>query len=99
MAACMLFLGGGYAQVTTLGNVPFGANNFVGWDNTVINDPLEIRHDANQPIQWYTAAIRRMLLLPTNTTTTINGYTNNTVSVNLGIGSYANPLVPGPFSL
>jgi len=74
MAAYIFFLSGVYAQVTT----PFnqgGSGNFVGWDNTVINDPLEIRHDANQPIQWYTDSIQRMQLYSTQNST-INTFNN-----------------------
>ena len=58
----MLFLAGGYAQVTTAFNQPNLPNNdFVGWDNSVA-EPLEVRHDGNFPIEWWTDAIQRMLL-------------------------------------
>lgn len=66
MAACVLAILPVHAQVTT----PFnngGTGDFVGWDNTMTNDPLQIRHDANQPIQWFTDAIQRMLLQETAT--------------------------------
>jgi len=76
MAGCMLVLGAGHAQVTTANNQPNGAGNFVGWDNSVINEPLMIRHDANQPIEWYTDAIKRMLLTPTVTSYSFNARTH-----------------------
>ncbi len=64
MAVCMLILGGGYAQVTTPNNQPFGTDNFVGWDNTVTTEPLMIKHEANQPIDLFTNDIHRFRLLP-----------------------------------
>ncbi|MBL0126043.1 MAG: hypothetical protein IPP83_01020 [Flavobacteriales bacterium] len=53
------------------GNV-ITANEWLGADvgSTI---PLQIRHDANQPIEWYTAALNHMRLNNT-VTTTINGY-------------------------
>lgn len=61
LAACILAMLPVHAQVSTSFN--FGtAGDFVGWDNTMVNDPLQIRHDANQPIEWYTNAIERMRL-------------------------------------
>ena len=66
MALCVLALVPMHAQVST----PFnngGIGDFVGWDNTN-GFPLEIRHDANQPIDWYTDSIQRMRLHPTQTT-------------------------------
>jgi hypothetical protein len=64
MAACMLALVPVHAQVSTPANAG-GSGDFVGWDNTMINDPLMIRHDANQAIDWYTDAIQRMRLQQT----------------------------------
>ncbi len=37
-------------------------NDYVGWDNTV-NVPLEIRHNANQSIIFYTTGIQRATIL------------------------------------
>lgn len=59
MALCMLAMMPVHAQVTTPANAG-STGDFVGWDNTMLNDPLMIRHDANQPIDWYTNAIQRM---------------------------------------
>jgi hypothetical protein len=43
MAGCVLVLGAGHAQVTTPFNQISNPGDFVGWDNTVTNDPLMIR--------------------------------------------------------
>ena len=44
-----------YSQATYEGNDnTFPPNSFLGWDATVLNDPLEIRHDANRPILFST---------------------------------------------
>lgn len=64
MAVVMLTVGSLHGQVTTPFNQINQPGDFVGWDNTVTNDPLMIRHEANQPIEWYTNAIRRITLLP-----------------------------------
>jgi len=62
MAACMLALVEAHAQTSVLGNTPTSpGTDYVGWDNST-TVPLMIRHDANQPIEWYTNAIQRMLL-------------------------------------
>ena len=49
------------------------AGAFVGW-NAGANQVLEVKNEANQPIDWYTNAIQRMRLMPTGQTV-INGYT------------------------
>ena len=69
----------------------FGADN----SSTI---PLEIRHNANQPIDWYTNALHRMRLYPANSTTL------NTFNVPRHgfVGISQQPLFfssgPGPFS-
>ena len=98
MAVCMLILGGGYAQVTTPNNQPFGAGNFVGWDNTVTTEPLMIRHDANQPIEWYTNNLRRMFLHQTLVGQTVNGFTGVNLTGNLGIGLFNATTGSGPIT-
>lgn len=50
----------GQAQVTTANNFP-PSGSYVGSDVS-ITDPLEIRHNGNEQIQWYTDAIQRMML-------------------------------------
>ena len=64
-----LVLGASHAQgqTTVLGNSG-ATTDFLGWDNIGIgtnNFPLQVRHDRNQPIEWYTDAIKRMQLQPT----------------------------------
>jgi len=98
MVACLLTIMNGHAQVTTPANSG-GTGDFVGWDNTMINDPLQIRHDANQPIEWWTNNFNRMRVLPTVTGQTINTYPGLNLSGNLGIGAFASMLVNQPFSL
>ena len=88
MALCMLAMMPVHAQVTTPANAG-STGDFVGWDNTMINDPLMIRHDANQPIDWYTDAIQRVTLSPTYTGQTVNGYTGVDLSGFLGIGPFS----------
>jgi hypothetical protein len=52
-----------FSQVTQDNNNG-GGGSFVGW-NAGAAQTLEVRNDANQPIEWYTDAIRRMWLTPT----------------------------------
>ncbi len=95
MAACVLAMLPVQAQVSTPFN--FGVSgNFVGWDNSMTSDPLQIRHDANQPIEWYTDAIQRVTLSPTLTGQTVNSYTGLNLSGFLGIGPFSNSLVDKP---
>lgn len=75
LAAFMLTLGYAHAQVSVLGHVPTTpGTDYVGWDNTT-NVPLMVRHNNNQPIEWYTNAIARMRLNQ-NVTGTLNTFTN-----------------------
>ena len=58
----------GQAQVSVGANTPaIPGQDYVGWDNTT-TVPLMVRHDNNQPIEWYTDSIQRMRLHPTQTT-------------------------------
>ncbi|MCC6839209.1 MAG: tail fiber domain-containing protein [Flavobacteriales bacterium] len=79
--------------MTTPNNFPFGTNNFVGW-NGATTVPLEVRHNGNYPIQWYTDSIQRMQLSPTLVNQNWAWYQQNNLdfSGHLGIG---NP-VPNP---
>jgi len=62
--------------VTTPANIPSGVNtDFVGWDNSVA-EPLEVRHDGNFPIDFFTDARFRMLLNPSITYGTLGSFTN-----------------------
>lgn len=58
----------------------------------MINDPLQIRHDANQPIEWYTDGLvhTRMLLNETLTNETVGSFTNLDLSGFLGVGRFIN---------
>ena len=47
------------SQVSILGNTSINQAHFVGWNNTV-TFPLDIRHDAFQPIIFSTNATERM---------------------------------------
>jgi hypothetical protein len=49
-----------YAQASQANNNG-GAGSFLGW-NAGANQVLEVRNNANQPIEWYTDAIQRMQL-------------------------------------
>jgi len=82
LAACV-----GNAQVTNPSNNA-SSGDYVGCDNTS-PFPLEIRQNDNQPIQWYTDAIQRMILTPTLTNQNWAWYQNNDLdfSGHLGIGN------------
>jgi hypothetical protein len=56
--------------------------------------PLQIRHDANQPIEFFTNGVNRMRLLPSVPGQNINGYGGIDLTGNVGIGIF-NPLGPG----
>lgn len=73
IGALLLTSGQVVGQASVLGNagVP---GDYLGWNNTMINDPLMIRHDANQPIDWYTNLIQRMRLNASPAGANINGY-------------------------
>lgn len=68
LGALLLSVGKVGGQSTVPGNAGI-ATDFLGWDNTGTNNfPLMVRHDLNQPIDWYTNAIQRMRLNPSVTT-------------------------------
>lgn len=58
-------------QVSVPGHLG-GPGDHLGW-NAFTPQALEVRHDGNWPIQWYTDAIQRMMLNPT-VSTGINGF-------------------------
>lgn len=85
MAACMLALVEAHAQTSVLGNNPgTPGTDYVGWDNST-TVPLMIRHNANQPIQWFTDAVRRMQLYQTLPAISLNGFTGLNHSGYLGL--------------
>ncbi|MEZ4758329.1 MAG: hypothetical protein R2810_00890 [Flavobacteriales bacterium] len=57
-----------------------------------------MKNEANQRIEWYTDSLRRMLLSPTQTGQTLNGYGGLDLSGNLGIGQFSTALVTRPFT-
>lgn len=57
------------------------------------NQILEVKNEANQPIEFYTDLVRRMLLAPTVTGQTVNGYPGVDLTGFLGIGPFGNALV------
>lgn len=92
----MLLFQGAWAQVSTGNNSPF-AGDYVGCDGGTLF-PLDIRHNGNYPIEFYTDSIGRMHLTESIPAGTINGYTVNQ-SGHLGIGAFADPAVSNPFTL
>lgn len=98
LGALMLTTGKVVGQTTVGSNMAGATTNFLGWDNTfpANNFPLRVRHDLNQPIEWYTDAIQRMLLAPTITGQTVNGYGAVDLSGYLGIGPFGNASVNQP---
>ena len=88
------------AQVAwdTDGNTAAGLDWFGADASSII--PLRIRNDANQPIEWYTNAIRRMTLSPTLLGQNVNTYTGLDLSGHLGIGNFTNlPGGPPPLTM
>lgn len=95
LGALLLTTGKVVGQVTTPSNVASGPTDFLGWDNTVTNNfPLMVRHDLNQPIEWWTNNTLRMRLTPTLINQNFGWYNTNALdfSGHLGVG---NP-VPNP---
>lgn len=62
------------AQTSVLGHTGL-SGDYLGW-NSGTTIPLEIRHDGNESIEWYTDALHRMGLYP-NVNNVVNGYTIN----------------------
>jgi hypothetical protein len=56
----LLLSAGAFSQVSTLGNSG-AATDYVGWDNAQ-PFPLQIRHNANQPMEFFTNSIQRIRL-------------------------------------
>ncbi len=69
LAMAVFVLVNGQAQVSVDQNSPiFPGTDYVGWDNNT-TVPLMVRHNGNQPIQWWTDSIQRMQLYHTRTGT------------------------------
>ena len=85
------------AKVVGQSSVPGNAGavtDFLGWNNTGTNNfPLMVRHDLNQPIEWYTDSTFRMRLTEAQWGLTVNGYNPINRAGNLGVGPFNN--LPG----
>jgi hypothetical protein len=85
LAMALFVMQNGQAQVSVEQNWPLNpGTDYVGWDNTT-TVPLMVRHDANQPIQWYTDALRRMQLYQTLNNVSLNGFNGLNHSGYLGL--------------
>lgn len=85
-------------QASVLGNAG-GPGDHLGWDNTN-TFPLDVRHDGNQPIDWYTNAIQRLTLRP-DATYTIGSFPLQVKDGAMLLGGDVAPFLagaPGPFS-
>ncbi|MBP6312533.1 MAG: hypothetical protein KA408_09715 [Flavobacteriales bacterium] len=85
-------------QASVPGNLG-GPTNYSGW-NSATTIPLEVRHNGNYPIQWFTDSIQRMQLWNTQNRN-INSFN---IKQNGYVGISDQPLLfdgttcPGPFS-
>ncbi|MCW5900451.1 MAG: hypothetical protein KIT10_14395 [Flavobacteriales bacterium] len=104
LGALLLTTGKVAGQVTTANNVANAGTDFLGWDNTfpANNFPLRVRHDLNQPIEWYTAAVRLLLLLQ-NATYAIGPFggqvKNGALLLSPDVDQFYGNGAPGPYSL
>lgn len=97
LAICVAVIGHADAQVTQANNNPiFGS--YVGHSGLNAN-PVEVRHNGNHRIEWYTDSLRRMFLSPTVQGISLNSYTNLDLSGRLGIGDFATDSVNQPLTL
>ena len=88
LGALLLTIGKVVGQTSVVGNSG-GVTDFLGWDNTVTNNfPLMVRHDLNQPIEFYTETDERMTISPIRTGQTINAYTNLDLTGFVGVGDF-----------
>ena len=95
IAASIGFAGQAFAQADVL-NHNGGPGFFLGW-NAGANQVLEVKNEANQPINWFTDAIQRLMLYPTNNAT-LNSFTvprHGFVAISPQPLFYSSP---GPFS-
>ena len=84
----------GFSQATQDDNLG-GVGSFLGW-NAGANQILEVKNEANKRIEFYTNAARRMMLSPTLTNQTVNGFSGLDLSGFLGVGDFGNALVNQP---
>ncbi|MCB0771233.1 MAG: tail fiber domain-containing protein, partial [Flavobacteriales bacterium] len=86
------------SQDWTLAGNPISGGEWFGADGSS-TVPLQIRHDGNYPIEWYTNNTRRMRLSGSFTGQTVNGYTGIDLSGNLGVGTMGNSLTTAPLAM
>ncbi len=86
LAIGVLALQSGRAQVSTASNSP-GIGDYLGCDG-LTTFPLEVRHNGNYPIEWYTDSIQRMELYETRNNETLNGFTVLDHSGYLGLSGH-----------
>ena len=88
LGVLILITGNGIGQVTTGGNVANATSDFLGWDATSLaNDfPLNVKHEGNFPIIWWTDNIERMIL-------------NQTTSYNIGSVTFGAQVKDGALGL
>ncbi len=86
IAASLGYAGQACAQADVT-NHNGGTGYYLGW-NSSAPQALEVRHNGNFPIQWWTDSTRRMILSPTLTNQTVNGFTGLDLSGFLGIGNF-----------
>lgn len=97
----VLMLGASEAQgqATVLGHLG-GPGDHLGW-NAATLQALDIRHDGNYAIDWYTNAIRRATLRP-DATYTIGSYTgqvrDGALLLSPDVDGFISGGAPGPFS-
>jgi hypothetical protein len=100
LGAMLLATGMVVGQSTTPGNVAGAGTDFLGWNTNAANNfPLVVKHELNQPIEFYTDNALRMRLTQTLTAQIVNGYTNRNLSGHLGVGLFTTGLVNRPFTL
>jgi len=96
LASSLFLLQGVRSQVSTGNNSP-SLGDYVGCDGATLF-PLQVRHNANQSIQWWTDSIQRMQLW-NRTNPTINTFTLIPQKGFLGISdvpAFFNTAPPGP---
>lgn len=75
-----------HAQVSALGNNP-PTGSWVG-HSAANGNPVEVRHDGNRPIEFYTDGSYRMVLNETLTGQTVGSFTGLDLSGFLGVGEF-----------
>ncbi|MBX2973088.1 MAG: hypothetical protein KF797_08295 [Flavobacteriales bacterium] len=99
VGVCLLWTGQVVGQASVVGHAG-AVTDYLGWNN-LQGFPLQIRHDNNQQIQFFTNNVRRMQLLPTESYT-IGGFTGQSKSGSLllarDVAAFYSGGAPGPFT-